>query len=351
VQGIKAEILRGFWYVALPGARLKPGEMAVRHMLGEQILVARGKDGKVFAINDLCPHRGMPLHHGNFDGETVSCAYHAWRYDRTGACVEIPTMVDGQYIDLGKIRCGAYPCVERQGVVWVYFARDGEEPAGATAEPPTIPLFAADAPPKIHVELTFPCSIDHTAYGLMDPGHVAYVHTSPWFRAKARVVKPKQKSFEPNGLGFRMVQHVIPPEQTLYKLLGRRVTADINYQLPGIRIEELHGERHQVVGFTALTPIDDETTTFHQMFWASPGWIRPLAPVIAYFARTFLNQDRDIAVKQREGLLLQPKLMLINDANTQARWWMRLKDEWTVAAREGRDFVNPLKPQTLHFKS
>ena len=43
--------------------------------------------------------------------------------------------------------------------------------------------------------------------------------------------------------------------------------------------------------------------------------------------------------------------MLINDANTQARWWMHLKDEWVNSGKEGRPFVNPVKPKTLRFKS
>lgn len=351
MQGLKAELLRGFWYLALPGDRLKPGAMAARQMLGQHVLVCRTSAGAVFALNDMCPHRAMPLHHGTFDGETIACAYHNWRFNRDGACVNIPSMVEGQHADLGKIRCGAYACVERQGLIWIYFPRDAEAPAGDMAEPPQVPLFGAGAEPKVHVELTFPCSIDHTAYGLMDPAHVAYVHTSKWFRAKARVVKAKEKHFEPATFGFKMKQHVIPPEQTLYRILGKRVTADISYHLPGIRIEELHGERHQVVGLTALTPIDDETTTFHQIFFASPAWMKPLAPVVRYFSRAFLNQDRDIALKQREGLLRQPKTMLINDANTQARWWMRLKDEWVAAGNEGREFQNPLKPMTLRWKS
>jgi phenylpropionate dioxygenase-like ring-hydroxylating dioxygenase large terminal subunit len=351
VQGLKAELLRGFWYVALPGARLKAGEMVVREMLGQPILVARGKDGKVFAMSDLCPHRAMPLHYGTFDGETIACAYHNWRYDRGGNCVEIPSMVEGQQIDLGKIRCGAFACVERQGIVWVYFPRDNEAPSGVTALPPEIPLFGENALPKAYVELPFPCSIDHTAYGLMDPAHVAYVHTSRWFRAKARVVKPKEKSFEPTGFGFKMKQHAIPPEQVMYRLLGKKVTADITYFLPGHRVERIYGERHQVVGITALTPISDEETTFHQFWFASPSWVKPFAPIVNYFTRAFLNQDRDIAVKQREGLLRAPKMMLINDSNTQARWWMRLKDEWVAAGNEGREFVNPLKAATLRWKS
>ena len=123
MQGLKAEILRGFWYMAMPGSRLKPGKLAHLKMLGDPVLVGRGKDGKVFALRDICPHRGIPLHYGRFDGETIECAYHGWRYDRNGGCVEIPSMTADQRIDLSKIRCGAYPCVERQGIVWVYFPR------------------------------------------------------------------------------------------------------------------------------------------------------------------------------------------------------------------------------------
>jgi len=351
VQGLKAELLRGFWYMALPGARLKPGAVTHLVMLGDPVLVGRGKDGKVFALRNICPHRGVQLHHGTFDGETITCSYHAWRFDRAGKCVEIPSLTDGQRVEMSKIRCGAYPCVERNGIVWVYFPRDAEAPSGAMAEPPKIPFFADDRAPDVHVNLIFPCSIDHTTYGLMDPAHVAYVHTSRWFRAKTRHVTAKEKSFEPSPLGFKMAQHVVPPTQTFYKILGSHVTADITYSLPGMRIEELHGDRHTVVGLTLLTPISDEETSFHQMFFASMGWVRPLRPLVRSLSKRFLNQDRDIAVQQREGLLYEPKLMLINDANTQARWWMHLKDEWVNSGKEGRPFANPLKPKTLHWMS
>jgi hypothetical protein len=40
-----------------------------------------------------------------------------------------------------------------------------------------------------------------------------------------------------------------------------------------------------------------------------------------------------------------------NDADTRARWWMRAKDEWIAAQREGRAFVNPLEPKTLRWCS
>src|SRR4029078_3469079 len=104
-------------------------------------------------------------------------------------------------------------------------------------------------------------------------------------------------------------------------------------------------------GVSALTPINDEETMFHQMLWISARWVKPLRPLMHYMARSFLKQDHDMALKQREGLVFEPKMMLIHDANTQARWWMHLKDEWVAAGREKRPFVNPLKPKTLHWVS
>jgi len=63
---------------------------------------------------------------------------------------------------------------------------------------------------------------------------------------------------------------------------------EISYKLPGLRIEEIHGERHTVVGLTAITPITDETTEVHQIFWATPRWFAPLAPLLKPFMHTFL---------------------------------------------------------------
>jgi phenylpropionate dioxygenase-like ring-hydroxylating dioxygenase large terminal subunit len=260
-------------------------------------------------------------------------------------------MSDGQQIDLAKIRTAAYPCVEQQGLIWVYFSRDGEAPGGAMAKPPVMPLFADTDAPKVHVTQTFPCSVDHAAFGLMDPGHIAFVHTSKWYRAKVGVVKAKEKSFAPSDLGFRMLRHKVTAQNLLYRLLGREVTTEISYRLPGLRIEDIHGERNAVVTVSALTPISDEETAFHQIIWATPKWADFIRPIVRYAANVFVSQDRVIAEKQREGLLRAPKTMLINDVNTQARWWMRLKDEWVAAGNEGREFVNPLKAATLRWKS
>ena len=40
-------------------------------------------DGKFYAINDVCGHRGGPLAEGELDGTTVICPWHGWRYNVT----------------------------------------------------------------------------------------------------------------------------------------------------------------------------------------------------------------------------------------------------------------------------
>jgi len=40
-------------------------------------------DGKLFAINNTCLHRGGPLGEGELAGKVVTCPWHGWQYDVT----------------------------------------------------------------------------------------------------------------------------------------------------------------------------------------------------------------------------------------------------------------------------
>jgi nitrite reductase (NADH) small subunit/3-phenylpropionate/trans-cinnamate dioxygenase ferredoxin subunit len=48
-------------------------------------------NGKFFAIENFCPHRGSPLADSRLYGETVECDFHGWRFDlKTGECLTDP---------------------------------------------------------------------------------------------------------------------------------------------------------------------------------------------------------------------------------------------------------------------
>src|ERR1700754_142464 len=87
------ELIFGEWYPAMRSEGLRRGETTTLLLLGVPLLVGRKNDGGIFAMRDLCPHRGIPLSAGWFDGVTVQCKYHGWRFEPcTGQCVEIPSL-------------------------------------------------------------------------------------------------------------------------------------------------------------------------------------------------------------------------------------------------------------------
>ena len=49
------------------------------------------QQGKFYAIDDFCPHMGASLAGGYVEDETVTCPWHAWRFDlTTGSCTWAP---------------------------------------------------------------------------------------------------------------------------------------------------------------------------------------------------------------------------------------------------------------------
>lgn len=40
-------------------------------------------DGKIYAINNVCLHRGGPIAQGELKGKSVTCPWHGWEYDVT----------------------------------------------------------------------------------------------------------------------------------------------------------------------------------------------------------------------------------------------------------------------------
>jgi 3-phenylpropionate/trans-cinnamate dioxygenase ferredoxin component len=69
-----------------------PGEGRAVEVQGHTVALFN-VEGRFYAIDNTCPHRGGPLADGELDGPTVSCPWHAWRWDvTTGANVNNPAV-------------------------------------------------------------------------------------------------------------------------------------------------------------------------------------------------------------------------------------------------------------------
>ena len=375
--GPTAELVFGDWYPAMRAAELRRGKTRTALLLGHPLLLGRKNDGSIFAMRDLCPHRGIPLSAGWFDGEKVTCKYHGWEFEPcSGQCITIPSLTDADTLDATKIYAAAYPCEERDGHAWVYLPQPGAGMRGRASNPthddttvmngapgslqlppvPEVPKFSAKFR-TAHLSADLPCNVDHGIIGLMDPAHGPFVHRSWWWRTGSSI-HAKEKLFEPirdaenhgRNAGFRMASHAPSTNSLPYKLLGAHgpVTTTIDFVLPNRRYETIRCGDKWFATLTTVTPVTPSTCRIDVCgAWNVLGWFPFLTPVLKFFGGIFVGQDQQTMVEQAAGLRYGPALMLIDDADKPAKWYFALKQ-----ARLQGTGTHPLDgPVKLHWRS
>jgi phenylpropionate dioxygenase-like ring-hydroxylating dioxygenase large terminal subunit len=342
-----------FWYPAAQSTQIRDGKLAKALLLEVPLVLGRTAKGKAFAMRDACPHRGIPLSYGRVDGHVVECCYHGWRFDAcTGQCVEIPSLTSQDKLKAERIFAGHYPCEERDGYVWVYMNAPGTRWPERIPDAPALKLFSEKY--KItHLSCELPSHIDHGIIGLMDPAHGPFVHQS-WFWRKRSSIHEKAKQFEPIPNGFRMSPHTpsanSAPYQLLKKITGEPVTTTIDFVLPNLRTEVDRSGKLWFSSRATVTPVRRDLCRIDFV----AAWNVPLFPVFLFrpFAKTFLRQDQQTMIQQAEGLKHNPRLMLVDDADRQAKWYFALKANLLESRRTGSPMVHPIVgPVTLRWRS
>jgi NAD(P)H-dependent nitrite reductase small subunit len=88
--------------------QLPVGESVCLQLGEAQVGLFHRKEG-LFAIDNICPHRGAPLHDGMVSDGFVSCPWHQWQFQlEDGVCRNIP-----------KARVASYGVEVRDGIIWV----------------------------------------------------------------------------------------------------------------------------------------------------------------------------------------------------------------------------------------
>jgi phenylpropionate dioxygenase-like ring-hydroxylating dioxygenase large terminal subunit len=112
----RVDIHPDYWYPVAWSREVRRGKAHGVRFAGDPIVLVRTVSGTVFALEDRCAHRQVPLHEGVVDGESIRCCYHGWTYDCTGHCTDVP------YLGRERLPNGvrAYPCREVQGLIFVF---------------------------------------------------------------------------------------------------------------------------------------------------------------------------------------------------------------------------------------
>jgi phenylpropionate dioxygenase-like ring-hydroxylating dioxygenase large terminal subunit len=347
----KTEFLRDIWYYALPGKFLKPGKTVAKVFLNQSILFGRTISGEVFALENRCPHRSIPLDRGCFDGQEVSCGYHGWRFNPAGQCTAIPSLLDCPQHTLKNFQVQSYPVQETEGNIWIYMPSNPQVKAEPTLEIPQV--WGSDKGScQLITQLPFNCGVDPAVVLLVDPAHIPFVHNSWWWRSQPELTE-EVKTFDPSPYGFTMRRHQLLDGNFFYRLLGEAPQVEIFFYLPGIRVERITSPHHTVCNVTAVTPITETTSEVTNLLYTTFPWLPLFRPVFSMLANQFLNQDR--AIIRHPEVASQPASkaaeIFIKDADTPVRWYYQLKREFHGSRAEGRSFVNPVKTQTLSWYS
>jgi phenylpropionate dioxygenase-like ring-hydroxylating dioxygenase large terminal subunit len=356
-------MLYGFWYRALPSRQVRGDKLSKAMLLETPLAIGRDRQGRAFALHDACPHRGMPLSCGVFDGRQVECSYHGWRFDgHTGQCRLIPSLTADQKLKIDRIYAGSYACEEHDDFIWVYIPEPPAPGAGFTRaiEPsfpaPRVPIFSEKCK-LAYLTADLPCTVDHGIIGLMDPAHGPFVHQAWWWRSRDSIHE-KHKNFEPIPCGFRMSAHTPSSNSAPYKLLrlyadAESITTTIDFVLPNLRLETIRAGKYWFSSLTTVTPITRSHCRIDVVAaWNLFRWV-PLGPQLLKFVfAKFVEQDRQTMEKQSEGLKHNPHLMLMDDADRPAKWYFGLKAAYLEARRTGGEMKHPLAgPITLKWRS
>jgi len=358
-----ALMLFGFWYRALPSQKVGRGEHVKAMLLETPLLIGRDRQSRAFALRDACPHRGMPLSCGHFDGEQIECNYHGWKFDaHSGQCRVIPSLTADQTLKIDRIYAGSFACEERDDYIWVYIPEPAPAGAGFTqaAVPPgpapQVPTFDGEYK-TAYLTADMPVSVDHGIIGLMDPAHGPFVHQAWWWRSR-HSIHEKQKNFEPIPYGFRMSAHTPSSNSAPYKLLRFHADADsitttIDFILPNLRLETIRAGKYWFSSLTTVTPITRTHCRIDVVAcWNLFRWLPFGASLLKFVFAKFVEQDRRTMEQQSEGLKYNPHLMLIDDADRPAKWYFGLKSAYLEMKRNGGEFRHPISgPVTLKWRS
>jgi 5,5'-dehydrodivanillate O-demethylase oxygenase subunit len=165
------ELLRRYWQALWPACDFTSENPKKRlTVMGEDLVVYRGDDGNFGCVAEHCIHRGCSLYYGFLEADAIRCAYHGWKFERDGTCVEQPFEGENStYKD--RVRQRAYPVQELGGMLFIYMG-----PLPAPLLPRWDTLVRNDGKRWIEIRPTLACNWLQAQENTADTTHTYFLH-------------------------------------------------------------------------------------------------------------------------------------------------------------------------------
>jgi len=170
---LMGELMRRYWIPVLDCHEIaEPDGAPVRlQILGEKLVAFRDTRGRIGVIDEFCAHRGVSLWFGRNEECGLRCPYHGWKYDISGACVELPSESSDERV-MQRMQLKSYPAIEQGGAVWIYMG-----PPQLRPEPPALEWTLVAAEQRFVSRRLQESNYLQALEGGIDSSHVSFLHS------------------------------------------------------------------------------------------------------------------------------------------------------------------------------
>jgi 5,5'-dehydrodivanillate O-demethylase len=264
-------------------------------LLGEDLALFRTTDGTLGVLDARCPHRGASLAFGIVDDCSLRCAYHGWRFDRHGTCVEIPTFAGGA-APRERVRTTAYRAEELGGLVFAYL---GPAPA------PLLPRYDVLVWPGLRDvgRALVPCNWLQIMENSVDPIHLEWLHGRHLTAARQALGQPAPNRYPRSHveIGFEVFRHGIIKRRVLAG--GTREDDDWRVGHPLVFPTMLRVGAHRQHRLQIRVPVDDTHTLhlWYSCYLPREGAAPPVQPEIPVYDVPFRDERGEFLVDFVDG--------------------------------------------------
>lgn len=110
-------VLINDWHPVAATTQIEGEHVVAARLLGHDLALWRSADGEIHAWEDRCPHRGTRFSIGTVQADQLVCAYHGWRFNQQGDCIQVPAQP--AWTPPQSACAHIYAVAEYYGLIWV----------------------------------------------------------------------------------------------------------------------------------------------------------------------------------------------------------------------------------------
>ena len=304
-----------YWYPLAWSHELKAGHTLGRRFAGQPIVLYRGSSGRVFALEDRCAHRQVPLHLGVVSGDELKCHYHGWTYDCSGKCVDVP------YLGKDRLPNGVkgYPAREVQGLIFVF---PGDPALAETRLPTTLGSAHRKEYKTRRLNREVACHYTFMHENLFDMNH-QFMHRKQMgsIRAKcigrqhgedwAQVEYSFSRAAGKPSIGEQVIVDLVRKRGEAKKDFSDHMRIRTDYPSQTLRVwvgRDIKDTNDPVLDvWLGYTPLDAAQRTNRTYGYLSvkkppvPGLIHAVWPFVVWFTENIFREDKEIVEYEQQA--------------------------------------------------